>query len=118
MSGGRPRTEDGLYARELGLMHRHGARAVRLMGGAKHLRSLDPDARAVLVAPFRYGKSSTVSDGGLKARGLLPRRRGVDTQAQYLIPPQVDFDGPLEGLVSDEDVDAAEVEGLGDLDEA
>jgi len=122
MKNGRPISPDTAYARELGVSKR----VVINAGGADRLKALEPEARAILISPFKYGKSRTVADGGLKARGMKPRQRGLVTQMEkqdeerrrtdFLIPSHVDFDGPMEALLSDEDM--PKVEGLGEFDEA
>jgi len=77
---GRPRSEDAAYARELGITSRSSGRVVQRLGGAEKLRSLSPEARAVLLLPLGYGNSKAVHKGGLLARGM---KRSKDIRIQY-----------------------------------
>jgi hypothetical protein len=94
---GTPHSPEGAYARKLGIT----TRKLRALGGAAKLQALDPDTLAVLLQPNRYGYSRTVMRGGLKARGML-------------ISPRVESSGPIECLMSDEDLVVTRVEGLGE----
>lgn len=76
-SGGRPRSSEGVYARSIGLTPVR----LRRLGGEAKLRSLSPDALAVLLKPLGNGNSQQVHVGGLRARGYASRKRGLDTQA-------------------------------------
>ena len=101
---GRPLCDDAAYARQHGLTKRQ----VRRLGGAEKLRSLTPDALAVLLKPLGVpGKTARqLHSGGLAARGLLRGRRGIDTQAiEFLIPPMVEDGFPLEMALTDEALD-------------
>lgn len=111
MKTGRPMTEDGKVARVLGLPR---AEDVRRLGGAEKLKHMSPNALAILLGPHVRGNSQTARKGELAARGLFMGKRGVDTQREYLIPPPAEFDMPLDVLLSDEDLDLPEVEGLGE----
>jgi hypothetical protein len=71
----RPRSEDGLYAREMGVTKRR----VQLLGGAAKLRRLSPEVIGVLLAPHKRGDSRVVHQGGLKARGYVTGVRGVES---------------------------------------
>lgn len=90
------------YALELGIS----LRKLRALGGEQKLRAMSTEARGVLLGPQNYGNSQTIMQGGLKARGMMPRTKG------YLIPPQVAMAAPLEVLLGDEDV--LVVEGVGE----
>lgn len=70
-------TSEGAYARELGIK----LRKLRSLGGEVKLRSLTPEALAILLAPQNYGSSRTVGDGGMKARGMFTRIPGRLSQA-------------------------------------
>lgn len=81
-NGGRHKTDDGVYAKELGIH----IRKVRALGGAAKLRPLSPDVLAILLAPANIRgngrKSVQVHSGGMAARGMYTRVRGVDSQQQ------------------------------------
>lgn len=44
-------TEDGRYAREIGLSLTHGQRKIKNLGGASKLLSLSPEVRNLLLRP-------------------------------------------------------------------
>jgi hypothetical protein len=75
--GGRPLTNDGAYARELGIR----STRVRELGGADKLRALSPEVLALLLGPANYG-SKGIHAGGLAARGMPRGVRGVVSQAE------------------------------------
>ena len=72
-----------LRRRELGIRRR----GVRLVGSAAKLLSPFPEALAVLLIPHDYalgkrGRSAAIHSGGLKARGMISRKRDIATQPQ------------------------------------
>lgn len=97
---GAPPSPESLYARSLGIR----VRQLRTLGGEAYLRSLSDEARAVLLAPNRYGYSRTVGDGGMKARGMFTRVPGAQ---RFLIPPLVPMDLPLELCLTEEILESA-----------
>lgn len=73
----RPVTTAYLYAIELGIP----LRKLRRLGGESRLRAMKEDARAILLKPGPQGNSKTVDKGGLAARKMVRRVRGVVSQA-------------------------------------
>lgn len=71
---GRRVTPEGLYARELNIT----VRTLRALGGEARLRSLSPDARAILLIPQLKIPNGELHRGGLTARGLHPRTAHVN----------------------------------------
>lgn len=57
-------------------------RTVQLLGGAIKLLSLSPEARGVIINPYLTGDSDRYQRGGLRARGMAPQKRGLDTQRE------------------------------------
>lgn len=96
-NAGRKKTT-GLYAAELGIPVRRLAK----LGGEARLRAMSEEARATLLGQVRDGNSQTYRTGGLAARGYRPFLPGKISQ--HLIPPRVCMSGPIEMLMSDEDV--------------
>ena len=68
---GKNESEDTVYGKSLGLTGTRISRVIRNLGGVKKLKSLSPEVRAVLLAPWNYGNSKQVKRGGLKALGML-----------------------------------------------
>ena len=75
----RKQSEDTLYAKELGFTGKQAYRTIHSLGGASKMRSLSPEARAVLLAPLGMGNSQELHKGGLAARGM---RRAKDIRSQ------------------------------------
>lgn len=49
-------TEDGRYAREIGVVAKNKTRAIKIRGGASKLRALAPEVRNLLLSPGRKAK--------------------------------------------------------------
>ncbi|HEV2709127.1 MAG TPA: hypothetical protein VGU67_02840 [Edaphobacter sp.] len=78
--GGRPRSSDHEYAKELGIS----VRRLRRLGGEAAVRAMPDEARAIFLQPFHSVDSRTVANGGLRARGMKTRTPGRLTQPKTL----------------------------------
>jgi hypothetical protein len=77
MAGGRPTSEDTLYARSLGMTGSRAGEVIHRLGGAQKLRALSPEARNILLSPLGDGSRRKVSKGGMKALGMKSRVKGI-----------------------------------------
>jgi hypothetical protein len=75
---GRKRSTASVYADELGIT----IRRLRMLGGEARLRSMDSQARAVILKLSQYPNSQTVAVGGMAARKMISGVPGVRSQAE------------------------------------
>lgn len=75
---GRLLSQNGEYARSVGLT----ATAIKRLGGAAHLKSLEPEERAILLNDARANRTVQVLSKRMQMRPRPTPRRGEPTQAE------------------------------------